>query len=669
MCGLVALCFNGLFPIEARADQQWVQPTAEELSMTAQNEVPGAAAVYLYREEIADDMLHSRSIYVRLKILTEAGKRYGDVKIDYGSLFYGSYGEWFYTDVSSIAGRTIHRDGTVIPFTGKAEIRDMVNAKGVKAKEKVFSMPSVEVGSILEYRYSINVAPEWYQVPFWGIQKDLFLRKGLFRWNATSLQFVDQSTGAISTGFAWAAVLPPGKSVTNTFVPQRGSDDAHRVFEMSVQDILPAPDENFMPPIRNFTYRVDFYRAYDGSQDEFWKTEGKAWAKAEEKFIGPTASMADAMQSLKLSGSSITKLQAIYAAVMSMDNTSYSREHDASEDKARGLTAARTAQDIWARKRGNNDQIAKLFIALARAAGYQAYPMRVTSRDRSLFSAAWRSLNQLDDDIAIVVVDGQEKFFDPGARYCPFGQLAWTHSGVEGLREQAGGLAAIAQTPQGNYADSQTQRTGDVVLEADGKAHGVLQVTWMGIRALEWRQKAIVQDETEVKSAMKHWLEGRIEPGMSVELSSIDNLADYEKPLIAHFAVQGMLGTTTGGRLSLPSVFFEAQSKSLFPDAKRETPVDLHFGERVLDGVRIQLPPDVNVESTPKEAQFALRDEASYRSRVDVQGRVVMLRRKFDLTTPFFPVKDYEELRSFYSNIAATDQQQVLLQKAPGKSN
>ena len=50
--------------------------------------------------------------------------------------------------------------------------------------------------------------------------------------------------------------------------------------------------------------------------------------------------------------------------------------------------------------------------------------MRVTSRDHNLFSPSLLSMKQLDDDLAIVVLDGKEQFFDPGQRYCPFGQLA-----------------------------------------------------------------------------------------------------------------------------------------------------------------------------------------------------------------------------------------------------
>ena len=98
----------------SRPRQQWTAPTPEELSMTSQPQVPGAAAVYLYREETTDDKLHMFSIYNRLKVLTERGKEYGNVELQYAHV---SDGGGF--TVEDIQGRTIHPDGTIIPFTGK----------------------------------------------------------------------------------------------------------------------------------------------------------------------------------------------------------------------------------------------------------------------------------------------------------------------------------------------------------------------------------------------------------------------------------------------------------------------------------------------------------------------------------------------------------------------
>src|SRR5258708_5886480 len=77
--------FTVLSAVSTRAEQ-WTAPTAEELSMTSQPEVPGAPAIYLYREETTDDKLHMFSIYTRLKVLTERGKEQGNVELNYAKV-------------------------------------------------------------------------------------------------------------------------------------------------------------------------------------------------------------------------------------------------------------------------------------------------------------------------------------------------------------------------------------------------------------------------------------------------------------------------------------------------------------------------------------------------------------------------------------------------------
>src|SRR6202021_3079346 len=80
---------------------QWTVPPPEERSMTTQREVPGAAAVYLYREEITEDKLHMFSIYTRLKVLTERGKEYSNVELHYASVNCGAR-----APIGSIRART-----------------------------------------------------------------------------------------------------------------------------------------------------------------------------------------------------------------------------------------------------------------------------------------------------------------------------------------------------------------------------------------------------------------------------------------------------------------------------------------------------------------------------------------------------------------------------------
>src|ERR1035437_7537020 len=68
-------------PLFVRA--QFQPPTGEELKMTADPKAPGAAAVYLNIEEIANDPLHYQSFYARIKVLTEKGKNLATVEVPY----------------------------------------------------------------------------------------------------------------------------------------------------------------------------------------------------------------------------------------------------------------------------------------------------------------------------------------------------------------------------------------------------------------------------------------------------------------------------------------------------------------------------------------------------------------------------------------------------------
>src|ERR1035438_1835662 len=130
------------FSIPTFAFAQFQPPTGEELKMTADPKTPGAAAVYLYREETADDNIHFHSYVERIKVLTEKGKELATVRIPY------EHGQF---KVTGIKGRTIHADGTIIPLTAKPS--DLVDVKSgtYQVNTMVFTLPSVEVGSILEY--------------------------------------------------------------------------------------------------------------------------------------------------------------------------------------------------------------------------------------------------------------------------------------------------------------------------------------------------------------------------------------------------------------------------------------------------------------------------------------------------------------------------------------
>ena len=660
------LLFASLFCLTttlAHADQ-WTTPTPEELSMTSEPKVPGAAAVYLYREETTEDKMHAFSVYVRLKVLTEKGKEYGNVELEYASVNNGSG----YT-VNDVAGRTIHPDGTIIPFTGKPYEKLIEKTQGTKYMAKVFSMPDVTIGSIIEYRYNLRYDDNYFISPRWYIQSDLYTRKGHYKWMPTDKQLVsNDDRGQLTNSIAWFPILPVGTELKNSRLPGIGGNEGQLIFELNVRDIPPAPDEEYMPPLRSLTYRVLFYYAAYRTGDEYWKSEGKHWAKLRDKFIGSGNGVRTAVQQLTTpTDTQDQKLRKIYAAVMQLENTDFTREHSGSEEKAQGLREVHTADDIWDHKRGSGDQLAELFVSMARAAGLKAHLATVSDRSRHIFILSYPSFQQLDDYISIVNVDGKEQYFDPGSRYCAYGHLAWQHTMTRGIRQTEDG-SAIFSSPGETYTTSRAQRVATLKMDEHGAVTGTVKITFLGSPALSWRQRSLTGDATSLERELRVSTEQLLPQGMDVKVVSIEKLTDYESPLTVNFDVKGAIGSSTGKRLLFTGDIFETNDKATFPHEKRETAVSFNYPYFNQDAVRVNFPEGFTVESLPTSMKQQFQNFALYALSTESTPTSVTVRRNYTLAEIIYLPKEYPELRAFYSKFETKDQESVVITSAPATS-
>jgi hypothetical protein len=605
-----------------------------------------------------NDKLHMWSVYTRIKVLTEAGKDLANVELNQ----YSGEDSAGYT-INAIAGRTIHSDGTIIPFTGKPFEKLVSKGQGFKVMSKVFTLPDVEVGSIIEYRYELRYDDNHYIPPSWFIETSLYTRKAHYLWRPTDLQLTTKGEHGeeLTSTVAWSPVLPPGFEVKQNRLPGGNSSDGGQlIIELNIHDIPPAPVEEYMPPLGSLSYRVRFYYTAFRSADEYWKNEGKGWSKNNEKFIGPGNKVKAAVNDLVApTDTPDQKLRKLYAAVMKIDNTSYSRDRSTTDEKG----PAKSTDDIWERKRGGDDQIAQLFIAMARAAGMKAYAMRVTDRDRNVFVSSYLSFDQFDDTIAIVVVDGKEQFFDPGQRYCAYGHLAWRHTMTQGIRQTDNG-SAIAQTPSEPYSAARTQRIANLNMDEHGEVTGTVKMAWTGDPALNWRHTFLRGDATSLNHDLRTAMENMMPNGMDVKVASIDNLDDYEKPLTVSYTVKGPIGSPTGKRLLLPGDLFETNTKPTFPHEKRETNIFFNYPHAVQDALRINFPANFSIESAPVNEQLPFEKFAAYVLKTETTPTSITIRREFDLGNLFYKLDEYPNLRAFYNKLETKDQEPIVLKLA-----
>jgi hypothetical protein len=74
-----------------------------------------------------------------------------------------------------------------------------------------------------------------------------------------------------------------------------------------------------------------------------------------------------------------------------------------------------------------------LYLALARAAGLNARPERIASRNRHIFAVDFLNDSQLDAVVVGITIDGKEIVVDPGEKMAPFQTLGWAHAGAGGV--------------------------------------------------------------------------------------------------------------------------------------------------------------------------------------------------------------------------------------------
>jgi hypothetical protein len=445
--------------------------------------------------------------------------------------------------------------------------------------------------------------------------------------------------------------------------------DASGRYSMDVTDVPAIPDEDWMPPLNSVNWRVKFYYSHYTSGPDFWKSAGKRWVKETEKFANPSGALKEAAGQIVAAGDSDEqKARKLYDAVQKLENTDFTRTKTEAERKKEKIKQIKDAEGVWKEKTGSSDQLALLYVALARAAGLQAYPMQVVNRNQAIADGNLLSMYQFDDYIAIVKLGDKEIFVDPGQKDCPFGLLHWKHTFAGGMRDSAQG-PMYGMTQPLTYVQTQIQRVGILEVGADGSVKGTLRFVMSGEEALHWRQLNRENDEDEVKKQFNESLRAAVPDGVQAELDHFLALDDYNSQLMAAVKVSGSLGSATGKHFFLPGLFFESHGKHPFvAEEKRTIPVDVKYPVLDKDDVTYHVPDGMTVESSPQTSDVSWPQHAQLKTQSTVVAGGLEVVRVLAYNFTVVDPKDYGQLHDFYGKVAAADQQQVVLTKSAAKA-
>jgi hypothetical protein len=621
-------------PLAVNAED-WQPISPAELQMTSMPEAPGAPAVILYRQVDRDDVANHQYTYVRIKVLTEEGRKYANAEIPF---FNGN------ESVHSIKARTIRPDGSIANFEGKPMDKMIVKAKGIKYMAKVIVLPDVQVGSIIEYHYSDQLKEHYAFDSHWIVSEELFTKNAKFSLKPNQY---------LPVRFSWQG-LPAGVAPKN----ERGA------IHLEVNNIAAFQTEDYMPPQNELKARVDFMYSEDTEPqaDKFWKNEAKRENGKVESFIGKRKAMEQAVaQIVSPTDTPEVKLQKIYARVQQLRNTGYEAETSEQERKREKGKEIKNVEDVWKSGAGSGREITWLYLALVRAAGLEAYPVLVSRRNEYFFTPQVMDPHRLDDNVVLVKLNGKDTFYDPGTVFTPFGILPWPETAVKGLRlDKDGGAWVTTAVPDSTV--SNITRKADLRLTDQGALEGKVTVTFSGLEALSMRLELRNQDETTRTKFIEDVVRESIPVGIDVELKNKPDWSSSSPTLVGEFEikVQGW-ASAAGHRALIPVGLFGAPEKHVFEHAMRVHPIYFDFPTGRIDDVTIELPLDWKVNSLPP----GHKDEGkvcSYNTTVENNKGTLHLTRNLDINALVLDTKYYLALRKFFQMVKTGDEQQIVVQ-------
>lgn len=629
---VVALLLAASSPLFALAD--FVAPSPEELALKEDPTGSGAPAMIMYRESMTDDDRSYRSEYMRLKIFNEKGRdKYSSIELEYLEDF---------LEIVDVKARTIRPDGTIVTFDGKIYDKTVYRTKRLRVKVKAFAMPDVQPGSIIEFRYGIRRDYDYRYVPmtwYWEVQDEIPTRLAKFsvrqsRYPSTCVWFLTEG-------------IKP-KQILNGY-------------ELEMKDVPALKIEEDMPPKRMYGMRVQFVYSRTNMElpknaADFWKEEAGYWGDDIQKFIGnPKAVREEVERVISPQDTAETKLRKLYARVHRIRNLTYEPEKTEKEIEKDKLDKNRNAADVLQRGFGKDWEITRLFVAMARAAGFEALIVRIASRDEYFFQQEWMNYRQLNSEIALVAYDGKQEYLDPGTPRCPFGLLSWEHTGTRGMALRKDQFAWVT-TPMPKSGDASLERKGKLTLDSQGGLTGNLSLTWMGQSALEERLRAFGQDDVarakQLEDKMKEWLP----QGSTVKATKTSGWESAVEPLQAEFEVTlPVFASATGKRLLLPVSVLHLR-KQVFDSSQREYPVYFSYPYRVVDDMEISIPAQLQVDALPP-ARSAKRDFGRYESSRAAEAGRFRMKRTFVIDGMVFPIEAYPDIRQFFTDVRTADEE------------
>jgi len=676
MFAILVLATSAIPAPRIQAAPAWLPVEKSDLDASASKIDPDASAEILYRLEEIDDKAENSITYrsyQRIKVYNEKGVPELN-KIDINSSDTAK--------LKNVSARVIKPDGSIVNIEQKDfYTRDIVRQGRQSLKVTSFAFPSLTAGCIIEWQ-SESVSKE-----------AIYAQRVVFQ-------------GAMPTRLFRVRYRPypvPGGKFENVFNncrPATAKLGKDHYYTIEMTGIPALKTEPLMPPVDQVQQWAMFYMSTPFMSiggifnDQIMTPLGESV----ERFARPLKK-SRTRDPIKAKADELTagvtgdreKLARIHDFCRSSIRNTARESSGFTRDELDKLKESDLASQVLEYGYGTRYEITALFIALARAAGYNAWIALCSDRSERIFSMRFLMISIPTDLIACVTLGQNEYYYDPASVYLPAEKLHWFNQGtgvccyrrdtmITQVAKGANGTVVIKQIPDdpraplnprwsntasGTAADAQRKRTGTFRLDADGTLEGDVRLEPRGQYEVAAKNRYDSETAEARAASVRDDILERL-PNAEVTDITVRNASSPLDPIAItyHIRVPGY-AETTGQRMFFQPAFFQKNTPAMFTAAERTHPVYLQYPWSEDDDVSITMPEGYTIEEmsriepTPKSNTYSYNLELSVRAST----RTILFKREFAFNFKQVERSGYEQLKVIFDGLHALDSTTITLKR------
>ncbi|MBN8879069.1 MAG: DUF3857 domain-containing protein [Sphingobacteriales bacterium] len=572
---------------------------------------------------------------IRIKILSEKGLEWANVHLEYVSQNNDQ-------GITGLEAQTYNLDDNGNIIITKLEKKLVYDKKLNKRRsEKVFTLPGVKVGSIVEYKYKhVGMGLiDWY-----------FQRSIPVKYSRFKMDFPEE---------------------IEVHVTPHVSRDYERKKETSGRRVISTYSITDVPSFRGepFIINEDFYRDRLETKVIGYTVDGRYynrvanWLQVIKALMEDEDFGAQIKKNIPRTADLDAKLKDITQPYERMKTIYKYVQENMQWNEYVGIWALDGVKAAWKDKKGTSGEINLILVNLLKDAKLNAHPVLVSTHDNGVVNTAdagtfeWPGYQQFDKVMAFVEIDKKEYVLDASQKETP------AHLIPAEILETQGLVIEKIETYEWGWRQLSNQNLSRNTILINGKIDEAGKMT--GEATISSYDYARLSRLPVARKGKEKYIEKYVSSnqGMTVEDISFTNLDNDSLPLIQRIKFNQPLNSS-GEYSYFSSNILSGLEKNPFVADHRYS--DVFFGTNqayVIIG-NFNIPEGYELEALPKNIKLIMPDTSIVMTRMaQFTNGILMTKIQVEFKKPFYPATQYAEFQEFYKNLFDLINEQFVIRK------